>query len=219
MNVLIADGHWASRSGLASFIASRYSRSAVTEAASLGEVLAALEGGKTFDLCLFDFTVSPDGGVDAVRRLRDTAPEMPILVVSGAGARRLALAAIEAGAAGFALKSGTADELAQAIKRVLAGEISLPSGLRELPEAPAPGLAEDATAYILTADKGPLAALTARQRDVLALIAQGKRNAEIAKALKISPRTVQIHVSTILRLLNVSNRTEAALIARGKGGF
>ncbi|MGY9005283.1 MAG: LuxR C-terminal-related transcriptional regulator, partial [Alphaproteobacteria bacterium] len=97
------------------------------------------------------------------------------------------------------------------IERVLSGEIWLPAGLAD---TPAPGLLQETqTSYIYEDDNSPLGVLTSRQRQVLELVATGRRNADIAKALEISPRTVQIHVSTILKLLKVNNRTEAALLA------
>jgi DNA-binding NarL/FixJ family response regulator len=76
---------------------------------------------------------------------------------------------------------------------------------------------EAATPFVSAQGNSPVDTLTPRQRDVLGLIAVGKRNAEIGKELDISPRTVQIHVSTILKLLGIGNRTEAALLARKFG--
>ena len=131
--------------------------------------------------------------------------------------RRLALQAVEHGAQGFISKAASAAEIRRAIERVMEGEIVLPANLRDLPAGTGHGLGETPPVTATGTADNPLATLTARQRDVLELIATGKRNAEIGAALNISPRTVQIHVSTILKLLNVGNRTEAALLARKYG--
>lgn len=239
MKVLIADGHWATRTGLVHCLATRYPGVSLAEAATLPEALGRLEREGPFDLCLFDFTLSTDGYTGeeparrrradpgetmiALRHLHEAAPALPILVVSGHESRRIALEALDAGASGFIGKSAPEEALARAVARVLAGEISLPAGLNTLSgaegvaDARAPFHHAGAAKLDSTAASRALNTLTPRQQDVLSLIARGKRNAEIAERLRISPRTVQIHVSTILRHLGVGNRTEAALLARGLG--
>ncbi len=218
MRVLVVDSHWVTRLGLSQFLASLDPDTEVVEAASLAEATAVIAGRKRFDLCLLDFQFEGSDPIAVLKQLQRAAPKVRILVVTTAGSRRLALEAVEEGASGFILKSSTPEELTRALQRVCEGDIWLPAGLRDMPAAAPPGLAEAGTGYQYLSDNPALAALTQRQRQVLELIATGKRNVDIAEALGISPRTVQIHVSTILKLLKVNNRTEAALLARQHDG-
>lgn len=216
MRILIVNHQWIARLGLAQFLSSLDPTTQTVEAAGVEDAVAALSAGKRFDLCLLDFQIPGQDPIAVLRTMRDAAPKVPILIVSGSGSRRLALESVEQGASGFVLSSSTPEELTRALQRVCEGDIWLPAGLRDMPiEAPR-ALADDSGRFYLAASNPALSVLTPRQRQVLELIATGKRNVDIAGILEISPRTVQIHVSTILKLLKVSNRTEAALLALGR---
>jgi DNA-binding NarL/FixJ family response regulator len=193
----------------------------VTEATSFAEASAAL-ACQPFDICLVDPGVGDSTPLEGIRSLRQSAPATPVVVVTERESRHFALQAIEVGAQGFILKRATADEMRRAVERVLEGEIALPSNLSEMTEDRdqshgGNGMSEAGASFASARRDNPVAGLTPRQRDVLGHIATGKRNAEIGRLLDISPRTVQIHVSTILKLLGVGNRTEAALLARKHG--
>jgi DNA-binding NarL/FixJ family response regulator len=218
MKALIVDSQWISRAGLAHLLSLIDPKCAVSEASDLSEAISFM-GKDECDLCLIDPALPETAPLDAIRRLRAVAGEIPIAVVSDRESRLFALQAVEAGAQAYIVKKSSAEDIRRAVERVLAGEIWLPSNLRDLPghDEPKGGLAEAPAGYAPSNGHDPVSVLTPRQRDVLGLIATGKRNAEIGKALEISPRTVQIHVSTILKLLGVGNRTEAALLARKHG--
>lgn len=216
MRVLIVNNLWVARLGLSHFLKSLDPATECEEAATLEEARKSLGGGKPFDVCLLDYQMEEGDPMTVLREVRQAADKTPILVVTSSGSRRRALEAIEQGASGFVLNSSTRDELARALQRVSEGDIWLPAGLRELPPGPPPGMAEGRAGFPVPKASPSLAVLTPRQRQVLELIATGKRNVDIAGTLGISPRTVQIHVSTILKLLKVSNRTEAALLAHGR---
>ncbi len=211
MKVLIADDHWISRAGLSHLLSTMDPEGAITEATTLDEATALL-AARSFDACLIDPTISHGDPLVALKSLRLTAPHVPVIVITAYASRRMALQAIECGAQGFIPKSASADEIRRTIERVLTGEIALPANFLDLPAGL--GVTDIQSSVDSAGPDSPLAVLTQRQRDVLALIATGKRNAEIGATLNISPRTVQIHVSTILKLLGVGNRTEAALLAR-----
>ena len=215
MRILIVDDHWVTRLGLGQLLASLDPDTDVVEASSLQDAARILAGRKRCDLCLLDFQFEGMDPLSALRQLHLAAPKVRILIVTSAASRRLALDAVEQGAAGYVLKSSTPDELTRAIQRVCEGDIWLPAGLRDMPAASAEVASEQGARLPSPTSKVSLSVLTPRQRQVLDLIAMGKRNVDIAEALGISPRTVQIHVSTILKLLKVSNRTEAALVAHG----
>lgn len=217
MKALILDSQWIARAGLAYLLSLLDAKRGIKEASTLSDALALL-GKEPFDICLVNPVIAGIGPLEVIRKLRQAAPEVPIAVVTDRESRQFALQSVEAGAQAFILKRASAEDIRRAVERVLAGEISLPSNLGELGDEPdrRAGPSEDG-APTYTNGRDPLGTLTARQRDVLALIATGRRNAEIGKELRISPRTVQIHVSTILKLLGVGNRTEAALFARKHG--
>jgi DNA-binding NarL/FixJ family response regulator len=218
MKALIVDSQWISRAGLTHLLSLIDPKCTVSQASDLSEALSVLSKNKC-DICLMDPALADIAPLDAVRRLRAIAGEIPIAVVSDRESRLFALQAVEAGAQAYIVKKSSAEDIRRAIERVLGGEISLPANLRDLPghDESKSGLSEAPASYTSSNGHDPVSALTPRQRDVLGLIATGKRNAEIGEVLEISPRTVQIHVSTILKLLGVGNRTEAALLARKHG--
>jgi len=216
LRILIVDNHWVTRLGLKQFLTSLDPDTEVVEASALDDAAQLIAGRKRFDLCLFDFQLEGIDPISALRQLHQAAPKVRILIVTSTASRRLALDAVEEGASGYVLKTSTPDELTRALQRVCEGDIWLPAGLRDMPTEPAMGLAGEGTRFPIRAPGSSLSILTPRQHEVLELVAMGKRNVDIAENLGISPRTVQIHVSTILKLLKVSNRTEAALLAHGR---
>jgi DNA-binding NarL/FixJ family response regulator len=216
LRILIVDNHWVTRLGLTQFLAALDPDTEVVEASTLDEGARLIGGRKRFDLCLLDFQLEGMDPISALRQLHQAAPKVRILIVTAVASRRLALDAVEEGASGYVLKSSTPEELTRALQRVCEGDIWLPAGLRDMPAGPAMGPAEEGAALPFLSPNPSLSVLTPRQHQVLELVAMGKRNVDIAETLGISPRTVQIHVSTILKLLKVSNRTEAALLAHGR---
>jgi len=215
VKALIADEQWLSRAGLEKLLLAINPDCTIVEAQTFPETLEKLASGG-FDLCLIDPDIFAMPIADGIRRLHQVAPALHIAIVATAQSRRDALGAVEIGAQAYILKSAGADEIRRAIERTLAGEISLPANLSDMPDTLPRGLSE-APAPFHHGENSPISVLTGRQREVLNLIATGRRNAEIATALGISPRTVQIHVSTILKMLGIGNRTEAALMARQFG--
>jgi DNA-binding NarL/FixJ family response regulator len=215
MRVLIADGHWIARAGLCHLLSLMDSDVELIEAETLDDALTALST-HSFDICLIDPSLSPDTPIDAIRQLHTAAPEVPLAVMTEVNSRRDALLAIDMGAQAYILKNAKVEDIRRAIERVLGGEISLPGNLQDRPAGQGSSLSNPSASFEIGNGHTP-PSLTARQRDVLGLIATGKRNSDIGEALEISPRTVQIHVSTILKLLGVGNRTEAALLARKHG--
>lgn len=216
MRILIAHPHWIARLGLAQFLTSLDPATETVEAADPEAAVKALSDGKRFDLCLLDFQMPGEEPISVLRRIREAGPKVPILIVTATASRRLALEAVEQGASGFVLMTSTEDDLSRALQRVCEGDIWLPATLRDMPTDAPRGFGEEGSGFTLPASSPALSVLTPRQRQVLELIATGKRNIDIANTLGISPRTVQIHVSTILKLLKVNNRTEAALLALGR---
>jgi DNA-binding NarL/FixJ family response regulator len=200
IRVLIADDHYVVRQGLAALLAPRNGMEVVGEAATGRE---AVELARTLrpDVILMDMLMPEMDGPAAIALIKQEDPGARILVLTSFGESKQIAAAVQAGALGYLLKESSPDDLLHAIRSVHRGHLALPQDLaRKLMQPQAAAAALDQ--------------LTERETDVLRLLAQGQSNQEIARNLNISMTTVRSHVSNILMKLGVSNRTQAALIAR-----
>jgi DNA-binding NarL/FixJ family response regulator len=205
---LICDDHAMMREALAGAVALGWPDAAVTQAADFPQAWAAAVSGP--DLIISDLAMPGAGPVDGVRRLREAAPASPILVVTGNEDDDVLLALFELGIAGFAPKTSKSAVIEAAIRLVLAGGRYLPPRLVELAVAKAGGGARSGAG-------APAPRLTDRQTDVLARIALGRSNKEIARELDLSPATVKAHIAAGLAVLGAANRTEAVVRARELG--
>lgn len=199
IRVLVADDHFVVRQGLAALLAPRNGMTVVGEAAN-GREAVELAQALQPDVILMDLIMPEMDGTAAIARIKAQNPAARILVLTSFGEREKVAAALQAGALGYLLKDSSPDDLFDAIRNVHRGRLSLPQELAvELlqPQAPAPTGSH----------------FTERELDVLRLLVQGKSNPEIGQALFISPTTVRSHVTSILTKLNVTNRTQAALVA------
>jgi DNA-binding NarL/FixJ family response regulator len=204
IRVLVADDHQVVRQGLRSFLEVQADIEVVGEAADGGECVELAEQLRP-DVVLLDLKMPGVDGVEALRMLRDRDNPARVLVVTSFTELSSVVPAVRAGAAGYVFKDVDPPALANAIRSVHAGHILLQ------PEV---------AAALLSADKpdgGRAAALTEREREVLAEIARGRSNREIARALVLSEKTVKTHVSSILVKLGVADRTQAALWAVRQG--
>jgi two-component system, NarL family, response regulator LiaR len=202
IRVLIADDHAVVRQGLRTFLELQEDIEVVGDAAD-GE--AALAGVERFepDVVLMDLVMPGVGGVEAIRRLRTLRPETRVLVLTSFLDDEKLFPAVRAGAAGYLLKDVDPSELVRAIRTVADGEALLHPAV-------AARLMEE-----FSDTERPVAeeALTAREREVLLLIARGLPNKQIALELGIAEKTVKTHVSSILSKLGLTDRTQAALYA------
>ncbi|OGA69154.1 MAG: DNA-binding response regulator, partial [Betaproteobacteria bacterium RIFCSPLOWO2_12_FULL_65_14] len=171
-------------------------------------------------LTLLDLALPDADGFDALSQLREQYPGVPVVVLSASEQPHTVMRAIDAGAMGFIPKTSSNELLLEALRLVMSGRVYLPHDvLRQHQDAPEHALrrseeANKAGAALSPRDIG----FTARQADVLALLVQGKPNKLICRQLEIAEGTVKIHVTAILKTLNVSNRTQA-VIAVGKLGL
>ena len=203
--VLIVDDHPVFRDGLAGLLATVPGVEVAGSAGSAEEALADLARTAP-DVVLMDINLPGASGVEATRRVLAAAPATAVLVISMVDDDDSVLAALAAGARGYVLKGATAAEITAALATVAAGGAVFGAGVasRMLARAPAP-------------PAGPLAGqedLTAREREVLDLLAEGASNRQIARSLGLSLKTVQNHVSRILDKLQAADRTQAVLRAR-----
>ncbi len=188
------------------------------------EIIEARDGRQALDqaqlhpdlsLILLDLTLPYMHGFDLIGELRTTSPELPVVVLSATEDRDTVLRAINDGAMGFIPKSSKTEVLIAALRLVFSGGVYLPPSVFTSPAGGAPSEPrQPGTSTRAPKDIG----LTERQAQVLALLVQGKSNKLICRALDLAEGTVKIHVTAILRALNVSNRTEA-LVAVSRLGL
>jgi NarL family two-component system response regulator LiaR len=202
IRVLIVDDHEIVREGLQTLLAEEPDFTVVGEASDGAE--AVIVASRTHpDVILMDLVMPGLSGIEATRRIRAANPASQILVLTSYVDDQQVRAAIQAGATGYMLKDVLKLDLLQAIRTAAQGKPALhPEAQRRLMQQ----LSSAAT-------PSPFAELTDRERDVLALIAEGKSNRDIAAVLHLTEGTVKSYVSAILSKLNVEDRTQAALLA------
>lgn len=197
--ILIADDHPLMRAALKQAVGRAFEGCDVPEAASYDELRAVLDEGGEPDLVLLDLHMPGMSGFIGLMMLRSAHPAIPVIVVSAAEDAPTIQRSLDYGASGFVPKSAPIGQVGEAIQAVLDGQIWVPEGS---------GI-DDAAAAI--AER--VVNLTPQQMRVLAGIAEGKLNKQIAYEMSISEQTVKDHVSVILRKLGASNRTQAILLA------
>jgi DNA-binding NarL/FixJ family response regulator len=212
MKILIADDHELFRDGLRHVLTQLDDSITIVEASDYPQALALAQNEKDIDIVLLDLGMPGMAWNDGLQHLRDLLPcEVPVIVLSASDDRRHVLQAVNLGAAGFIPKTSSSRVMLSALKLVLSGGVYLPPALLEqdpdLPQDLGVGAsAENAASF-----------LTPRQREVLALLGQGKSNKEIARVLQLAEGTVKLHVTAILKALNVNNRTRAVVAATQLG--
>jgi len=195
--VLIADDHVMIRNGLVQLFDTMDGIAETVQAADGAEVLAALSQGP-FGLLVLDLTMPEPSGINLIERIRADHAKLPILVLSMHDEVRIAKKALQAGANGFVTKGCAQDTLMTAIRKVLAGERFIDSGIVEHM------MFDKDSSGTLTAHQE----LTEREHQILALIAKGRSGKEIAEELLISDRTVSTHKVRLMRKLGVTNNAD-----------
>jgi DNA-binding NarL/FixJ family response regulator len=207
IKVFVVDDQELVRTGTTMVVGSQPDLLVVGEAADGAEALEKL-AVTAADVVLMDVRMPRVDGVEATRRLLAKPSAVKVIVLTTFDLDEYAFAALKAGASGFLLKDGPADELLTAIRTVHRGDaVIAPSTTRRLLDHVAPGLpADDGT-------EDPLGPLTEREREVLLQVARGSSNAEIAAELFLSEGTVKTHVSRVLNKLGLRDRVQAVVWA------
>jgi DNA-binding NarL/FixJ family response regulator len=203
IRVVIADDHAVVRTGLAQLVGT-FDGVELVGAAENGEEAVDLSGERAPDVVLMDLEMPVLDGIEATRRIRAAHPEVAVVVLTSFSDRERILAALDAGAAGYLLKDAEPVELAKAIEAAARGDAPLdPKAARAL----------------LSARRTPseAEALSEREREVLAMVAEGLPNKIIATRLAISEKTVKAHLTNVFRTIGVTDRTQAALWAERNG--
>ena len=203
-SILIADDHPVTRSGLRAVLEQRGGFRVVGEAATGEEAVAKAQRLKP-DIVLLDIRMPGISGVQACRQITSTVPQCRVIVLTAYAEDEMVISAIRGGASAYVLKRLNQRDLLQTIRRVSEGERI---GLEEIQQTIARTRQEDATRK-----EAAFAALTTQELSVLALVAKGYSNSEIAAELYLGEGTVRNYVSSILHKIDLSNRAEAAAFA------
>ncbi|WNE95781.1 response regulator transcription factor [Streptomyces luomodiensis] len=202
IRVLLVDDHQVVRRGLRTFLEVQDDIEVVGEASDGEEGIARAEELRP-DVVLMDVKMPGLDGIEALRTLRDLDNPARVLVVTSFTEKRTVVPALRAGASGYVYKDVDPEALARAIRSVHSGHVLLQ------PDVALALLSQEENG----GGQGRGGSLTEREREVLALIADGRSNREIARALVLSEKTVKTHVSNILMKLDLADRTQAALWA------
>jgi NarL family two-component system response regulator LiaR len=203
IRVMVVDDHTVVRKGLCSLLTAKYGLVVVGEAADGAEAVDQARKLQP-DVILMDLVMPRKTGLEAIIEIKKENPQARILVLSSFSEDAQIAAAIKAGAMGYILKDASPDELVHSIQGVHMGKFSIPADMMQIVLAESTDRPEPSSLETK---------LTSREIDVLRYLALGRSNQEIADALGVGTTTVRSHVSSILRKLNLENRTQAALYA------
>lgn len=207
--VLIVDDHAVVRRGIRAYLEALDGFRVVAEAANGQEAVDRLNAMSAHrelpDVVLMDLLMPQMDGVAATARIVAAFPSVKVVVLTSFGEMERVHAALENGASGYLLKDAEPTEVVAAIHAAAAGDVFLD-----------PAVARQLTREMVSPPSG-VNSLTARERSVLILVAQGQSNQQIASDLIISERTARTHVSNVLRKLQLTSRTQAALVAVREG--
>lgn len=209
ITVMVVDDHAVVRKGVQAYLESQPELKVVGEAQDGRQALAVLQllrnTASLPDVVLMDVVMPEMDGVNAAERIAALYPGVRVVILTSFGELSRVRKAIEVGVVGYLLKDAAPDEIVAAIRAAAKGEMYLDGAVtRRL------------TRQMLVPSDS-LMSLSARERDILVLVAAGKSNRQIAEELTISERTARTHVSNILAKLNLRSRTQAALLAIQQG--
>ncbi|TQS26728.1 response regulator transcription factor [Microbispora sp. KK1-11] len=210
IRLLIADDHPMFRYGLRAALSDVDGITVAGEAAD-GNAAVAMAGDLGVHVVLMDLDMPGMNGIDAIGELRRRLPEVAVLVLTMYDNDESLFTAMRAGARGYLVKGAEQEQIVRAVRAVVLGEVVFGTGV-----------AERALAYFAAAPVGgraarPLPELTDREIEVLRLVADGLNNAEIARRLFLSEKTIRNHISSIFGKLQVDDRAQAIVRARRVG--
>lgn len=196
MKILIVDDHALFRAGLRMLLATIGQNVTCLEAESVGQALSLISLHPDLQLCLLDLALKNDNGLAAIQKIKDSAPQVAVVVVSGADDSATIRDCIDAGAMSFIPKSVAPEILTRALQHVLNGAVYLPEQIVSAME-----------------NAQPRPSLTPRQLQVLACLSRGLPTKLISRELGLSDYTVKEYIALLFQALGAHNRTEAVIKA------
>jgi DNA-binding NarL/FixJ family response regulator len=209
LRILIVDDHQMFREGIRRRLEQEPDITVVGEAASAEDAIAEVSRTNP-TIVLLDIRLPGTSGIELARQLRQQWPDLKILVLTGYDFDQYVRAVARVGVSGYLLKTAPQDAVVHAIREVAAGGAVLPPSI-------ASKVLKHYSVDSSVVREGMMGELTLRETEVLELMHQGIRNADMAKRLAISPRTVEAHVSSIISKLGAQSRTGAIRVAVEKG--
>ena len=203
MKILIVDDHTLFRQGLCYVLNELEEQTSILEASGFEQAMQHVAANPDLDLVLLDLNMPGEDGFTALDTFAKTYPVMPVVILSASKQYGDIKRALDAGAMGYIPKDTTSTVMLNALRLILSGGIYVP-----------PDMAQQ---FGLNQSDSNVPVLTPRQLQVLAKMVQGHSNKIIASQLNISEATVKMHVTSIMKSLGVSNRTQAAMAAEKLG--
>ena len=226
MKILIADDHELFLKGLEFILNENLQNIELYTAQSYTDIFSAIETEQNFDLIITDLAMPGANWLAAINKIHAILPDTPIIIISAVFDKEILQQTLDIGVAGYIPKTASNNLIVSAINLVLAGGVYIPHEL--LYSAKSTSVSEDTQKEYITPLKTlekltintletPKKGLTNRQIDIVKCIAEGLSNKQIAYKLNLTEGTVKVHITIILKLLNVKNRTSAVIEAAKKG--
>jgi DNA-binding NarL/FixJ family response regulator len=209
MKILIADDHELFLQGLEFILRKQYPDAEITLAGSYTDIFNILQNKKDFDLILTDLAMPGAKWLDALKKIHLECPEVPIIIISAVFEHSILQKTFDIGVSGYVSKSFSNNLIISAINLVMAGGMYVPPEVLQMSMQTSPEPMRELLASLSDDEEVDSKILTPRQKEVLNYLAEGLPNKEIAYRLGLSEGTVKIHITLILRALEVSNRLAA----------
>lgn len=225
MKILIADDHELFLKGLEFILKENLSNPIITTAQSYTDIFHILEDKQDFDLIITDLAMPGANWLQALNKIHTLVPETPVIVISAVFDKEILQQTLDIGVSGYIPKTASNNLIISAINLVLAGGVYIPHEL--LYTTPIPNNKSTSKEYIAplkalekfadSSNDTPQKSLTERQIEIVKCIAEGLSNKQIAYKLNLTEGTVKVHITIILKVLNVKNRTSAVIEAAKRG--
>lgn len=225
MKILIADDHELFLKGLEFILKENLPTPTITTAQSYTDIFHILEDKQDFDLIITDLAMPGANWLQALNKIHTLVSETPVIVISAVFDKEILQQTLDIGVSGYIPKTASNNLIISAINLVLAGGVYIPHEL--LYTTPAPNNKNTSKEYIAplkalekfadNSNETPQKSLTERQIEIVKCIAEGLSNKQIAYKLNLTEGTVKVHITIILKVLNVKNRTSAVIEAAKRG--
>ncbi|ADM09567.1 Two Component Transcriptional Regulator, LuxR family protein [Parvularcula bermudensis HTCC2503] len=212
LKVLVADDHWVARASIISLLPQLAEAVTTAEAVSAETIIEKIETEGPFDLVILDLNMPQTDPWETIFQIRSRMDSVPIMIMSVSERREDVLGCLEHGAVGYVPKTAEPEAIVRSMKRVLAGEVTLPLRILQTESGePHASVISDDRSFALAC--AAYEKLTPRQKEIFIQLGEEASNQEIADNLGLSINTVRVHIQSIATKLNERNRTKIAALA------